>query len=70
MADRHAYFLGDSFQSNVAAIDARVTGPWMVICDHCGVALAGTVDGTGAPPRRILWSHRGDSWFGTFTEMR
>jgi hypothetical protein len=66
VSERHAFFLGESFQSNVAAIEREVGDNWLVRCGHCGVGLAGGTDGTGTPPVQIVWTHHADSWFGTF----
>lgn len=69
MSERHAYFLGESFQNNVETIEARIPTDWRVICGHCGVALAGSV-GRGGERQDIVWSLRGGSWFGTFALVR
>lgn len=66
MSERHSFFLGESFQSNVAAIERRVGDNWRVRCGHCGVALAGGTDGTGKPPVEITWTLPAGSWFGAF----
>jgi hypothetical protein len=70
MSDRHAYFLGESFQSNVAEIEARVGDNWLVRCGHCGGGLAGGTDGSGTAPVEIVWTHRANTWFGTFSLRR
>lgn len=65
VSERHAFFLGESFQSNVEAIERRVPGDWRVICGHCGVGLAGS-SGRGGERQDIIWRHDRANWFGSF----